>query len=146
MLVNTAFAFLNNLDPHVQTLFKHMVEEARVATGIPQAPQGKIFMDWDLIYGNPVKNTNTQTKSLAYWEPTRVDPKARRKIGTRGKGKGRMYIAFIYHAYQTIGVRIMANRPFKVDIRNGDLEGLERMKIIGSFSDGLGPNEANEAR
>ena len=63
MLVNTAFAFLNNLDPHVRTLFKHMVEEARVAAGILRAPQDKIFMDWDLTYGNPVKDVNTQTKS-----------------------------------------------------------------------------------
>lgn len=32
------------------------------------------------------------------------------------------------------------NGPFKVDIRNWDLEGLERVKIIGIFSNGLGPN------
>ena len=34
----------------------------------------------------------------------------------------------------------MANGPFKVDIRNGDLEELERVKIIGLFNDGVGPN------
>ena len=69
-----------------------------------------------------------------------MDSKAIWKIGTHGKGKGRMYIAYLYHACQILGVRIMANGPFKVIIRNGDLEGLERVKIIGLFSDGLGPN------
>lgn len=69
-----------------------------------------------------------------------MDPKARRKINMRGKGKGRTYIAYLYHACQTLGIRIMANGPFKVDIRNGDLEGLERVKIIGLFNDRLGPN------
>ena len=34
----------------------------------------------------------------------------------------------------------MTNGPFKVDIRNGDLEGLERVKTIGLFSNGLAPN------
>ena len=34
----------------------------------------------------------------------------------------------------------MVDGPFKVDIHNGDLEGLERVKTIGLFSDGLGPN------
>ena len=37
-------------------------------------------------------------------------------------------------------MQIMADMPFKVDIRNGNLEGLERVKIIGLFNDGLGPN------
>ena len=94
MLVNTAYAFLNNMDPQVRTLFKYMVEEVRVAAGIPRAPQSRIFMDWDLTYGNLVIDVNTQTKGLAYWEPTRTDPKARRKIGTRGKGNGHTYITF----------------------------------------------------
>lgn len=69
-LVNTAYAFLHNLDPEVRTLFKHVVEEARIAAGIPRAPHGKIFMGWDERYGNPVRDKNTQTKGLAYWEPT----------------------------------------------------------------------------
>jgi hypothetical protein len=34
----------------------------------------------------------------------------------------------------------MVNGPFKVDIRNGDLEELGGKKIIGLFSDQLGPN------
>ena len=116
-----------------------MVEEACVAAGIPRVPQGKIFMDWDLAYSNTVRDKNTKTKGLAYWEPTRTDPKARRKIGTRGKGKGRTYVTFLYHACQALGVRIMADGPFKVDIRNGDLEGLERVKFIGLFNDVRGP-------
>jgi hypothetical protein len=111
-----------------------------VAAGIPRVPQGKIFMDWDLAYGNTVRDKNTKTKNLAYWEPTRMDPKARRKIGTRGKGKGRAYVAFLYHACQALGLRITADGQFKVDIRNGDLEGLERIKVIGVFSDVLGPH------
>jgi hypothetical protein len=37
-------------------------------------------------------------------------------------------------------VRITADDPFKVDICNGDLEGLERVKISGFFSNRLGPN------
>ena len=69
-------------------------------------------------------------------EPTHMDSKARRK----GKGKGRTYIAFLYHACQALGVRITADGPFKVDIRNGDLERLERMKILDIFNDGLGRN------
>jgi hypothetical protein len=86
-----------------------MVEEARVAAGIPRVPQGKIFMDWDLAYGNTVYDKNTKTKGLAYWEPTRTDPKARRKIGTRSKGKGRTYVTFLYHACQTLELQRMAN-------------------------------------
>ena len=143
MLVNTAFAFLNNLDPHVKLLFKHMVEEIRVAAEIPRVPrdpQRRIFMNWGLTYGNPMRDANTQIKSLAYWKPMRTDSKARRKIRTRGKGKGRTYVAFLYHACQALGVRIMVNGPFKVDIRNGDLEGLERVKIIGLFNDEMGLN------
>ena len=66
MLVNTTFAFVNNLDPQVRTLFKHMVEETRVTAGVPRDPQGRIFMDWGLIYGNPMRDANTQTKTLAY--------------------------------------------------------------------------------
>ena len=65
-----------------------------------------------------------------------MDSKARRK----GKGKGQTYIAFLYHACQALGVRITADGPFKVDIRNGDLERLERMKILDIFNDGLGRN------
>ena len=140
MLVNTAYAFINNLDPQVSTLFRHMVEEARIAAGIPRVPHGKIFLDWDLTYGNPVRDKNTQTKGLTYWEPTRTDPKARRKIGTRGKAKGRTYVAFLYHACQALGVRIADSGLFKVDIRSGDLEGLERVQIIGLYSDAEGPN------
>ena len=100
----------------------------------------KIILDWDVTYDNPVCDRNTQTKGLAYWEPTRTDPKARRKIGTRDKGKGRTYIAFLYHTCQVFGVRITVDGPFKVDIRNGDLERLQKVKIIGRFSDGLSPN------
>lgn len=37
-------------------------------------------------------------------------------------------------------MRITADGPFKVDICNSDLKGLERVKIIGFFSDGLSPN------
>ena len=98
MLVNTVYAFINNLDPQVRTLFRHMMEEARVAAGIPRVPYGKIFLNWDLAYGNPVRGKNMQTKCLTYWEPTRTDRKARRTIGTRGKGKGRTYVAFVYYA------------------------------------------------
>lgn len=68
-----------------------------------------------------------------------MDPRARRKIRTRDKRQN-IYIATIYHACQTLGVRITADGPFKKNIRNGDLEGLERVKIIGMFSDGLNPN------
>lgn len=49
-------------------------------------------------------------------------------------------MALLYHACQALGVRIMVNGPFKVDIRNGDLEGLERVKIIGLFNDEMGLN------
>jgi hypothetical protein len=66
MLVNTTYAFVKNLDPQIRTLFWHMVEEARVAAGIPRVPQGKIFMDWDLAYGNTVRDKNMKTKDLAY--------------------------------------------------------------------------------
>ena len=58
----------------------------------------------------------------------------------RGKGKGRTYIAFLYHACQALKVRITADGPFKVDIRNGDLEGFERVKIIGLFGVVLDPH------
>ena len=140
MLVNTAYAFINNLDSHVFTLFRHMVEEARIAAGIPRVPHEKIFLDWDLTYGNPIRLKNTQTKGLTYWEPTRTDPKARRKIGTRENAKGRTYVAFLYHACQTLGVRITECGLFKVNIRSGNLEGLERVKIIDLFNDVIGPN------
>ena len=49
-------------------------------------------------------------------------------------------MAFLYHACQTLGVKITKCGIFNVDIRNGDLEGLERVKIIGLFSDVIGPN------
>ena len=79
-----------------------MVEEAHVAAGIPRIPHEKIFMDWDLAYDNTVRDKNTKTKGLAYWEPTRTGPKARRKIGTRGKDKDRTYVVFLYHACQAL--------------------------------------------
>ena len=66
MLVNTAYAFMNNLNPQVRTLFRHMVEESCVAAGISRVPHGKIFLDWDLAYDNPVRDKNTQTKGLTY--------------------------------------------------------------------------------
>ena len=116
-----------------------MVEEARMAAGISRVPQKNIFMDWDVAYGNTVRDKNSKTKGLAYWEPTRIDPKVRRKIGTRGKGKGLTYVTFLYHAYQVLRVWITVDGPFKMDIRNGNLEGLERVKVIGLFSDVLGP-------
>ena len=47
-------------------------------------------------------------------------------------------MAFLYYACETLRVRITADGPFKVDICNGDLEGLERVKIIGLFNDVLG--------
>ena len=49
-------------------------------------------------------------------------------------------MAFLYHACQVLEVRITAEGQFKVDIRSGDLEGLERVKIISLFSDVLGPH------
>ena len=98
MLVNTAYAFINYLDPQIRTMFRHMVEVTRFAVGILRIPHGKIFMDWDVTYGNPVRDKNMQTKVLMYWEPTHTDPEAWRKIGTRCKGKGKTYIAFCYHA------------------------------------------------
>ena len=49
-------------------------------------------------------------------------------------------MAFLYHACRVLEVRITAEGQFKVDIRSGDLEGLERVKIIGLFSDVLGPH------
>lgn len=107
---------------------------------ITRALRGKIFMDRDVAYGSPVRDKNIQTKDLAYWEPTYTDHKTRLKIGTRDKGKDRAYIAFFYHECQALGVRLTVDGPFKVDIRSGDLEELERVKIIGIFSDGLGPN------
>ena len=104
MLINTPYAFVNNFDPQIRTLFRHMVEEARMAAGISRVPQEKIFINWDVAYGNTVRDKNTKTKGLAYWEPTRIDPKTRRKIGIRGKGKGQTYVTFFYHACQVLGV------------------------------------------
>ena len=49
-------------------------------------------------------------------------------------------MAFLYHACQVLEVRITAEGQFKVDIRSGYLEGLEKVKIIGLFSDVLGPH------
>lgn len=112
-----------------------MVEEARTAAGITWAPCGKIFMDWDGLW-EPI----TQTKELAYWEPTRTDSKAKHKVRTRGKGKGQTYIAFLYYACQALGVWITAENLFKVDIRNGDLEDLENIKIIDNLNNGMDPN------
>ena len=66
MLVNTAYAFINNLNPQVCTLFRHMVEESCVAAGISRVSHGKIFLDWDLAYDKPVRDKNTQTKGLTY--------------------------------------------------------------------------------
>lgn len=140
MLVNTVYVFMNKMDPQVKILFRHMVEEARMAAEISRAPHGKIFMDWDLIYRNPIHDVNTQTKGFAYWKPTRTDSKARRKIRTRGKCEGRTYIAFLYHVCQTLGMQITAKKLFKVDIRNGNLEGLEKMKVIGNLNNKMGPN------
>lgn len=54
MLVNTTYVFMNNIDPQVRTLFKHMVEEACIVVGIPRVLRGKIFMDWDVAYKNSV--------------------------------------------------------------------------------------------
>ena len=45
-------------------------------------------------------------------------------------------MAFLYHACQTLGIRITADGPFKVNIGSRDLE---RVKIRGLFSDVLGP-------
>ena len=117
-----------------------MVEEAQITAGIPRVFHGKIFLDWALTYGNPIRDKNTQTKGLTYWEPTRTDLKARRKIETRGMTKGRTYVVFLYHACQALGVRITECGLFKVDIRSGDLEALKQVKIIGLFSDVIGPN------
>ena len=108
--------------------------------GITHAPRGKIFMDWDVAYGNPVWDKNIQTNGLAYWELTHTNHTTRRKIMTRDKRKYRTYIALFYHECQALGVRITADGPFKVDIRIADLEGLERVQIISIFSDRLGPN------
>lgn len=85
MLVNMDYAFIYNLDSHVKILFKHMTCKARISIIIPQAPQGEIFMDWDVVYGNPIRDVNTQAKGIAYWELTQMDPKARKNIGTRSK-------------------------------------------------------------
>lgn len=50
----------------------------------------------------------------------------------------------LYHIHlprvPSLRVRITADGPLKVDIRNRELEGLERVKIIGLFNNGLGPN------
>ena len=54
--------------------------------------------------------------------------------------KGRTYVVFLYHVCQALGVRITECGLFKVDIRSGDLETLKRVKIIGLFSDVIGPN------
>ena len=140
MLVNTAYVFINNLDPQVRTLFRHMVEKAQITACIPRVLHGKVSLDWALTYGNPIRDKNTQTKGLTYWEPTHTDLKARRKIETRGMTKGRTYVVFLYHVCQALGVRIMECGLFKVDIRSGDLEALKRVKIIGLFSDVIGPN------
>jgi hypothetical protein len=48
-------------------------------------------------------------------------------------------VVFLYHTCQALGVRITADGPFKVDIRNGELEGLKRVKVIGLFNDVQGP-------
>lgn len=131
MLVNTAFAYIHNLDPQVRQLFRHMAEEMRIGAGIPNNPQGKIFLNWDLAYGRTRREPNTQTEGLAYWEPTGVDPSARRKIGDRGRGKGRTYIAFLYHACQALGVRITAQGIFEVSAENGEVEGHRDLQKIG---------------
>ena len=55
ILVNTAYAFINNLDPQVRTLFRHMMEEARIAADIPRDLYGKSFLDWDLTYGTRIR-------------------------------------------------------------------------------------------
>ena len=47
-------------------------------------------------------------------------------------------MAFLYHACQALGVIITECDLFKVHIQNG--EGLERVKIIGLFSDVIGMN------
>lgn len=144
MLVNTAFAFIHNTDPQVRTLFSHMVEAMRETTGIPRNPRGAIFLDWDLRYGEPMRDLTTQTKGLAYWEPTQIDPKARRKIGTRGRGKGRTYVAHLYHACQKLGVRITNNGTFKVTAENGDIEGRLDVKWIGGPTAEEGDPRAQE--
>ena len=60
MLINTPYAFVNNFDPQIRTLFRHMVEEARMAAGISRVPQGKIFINWDVAYGNTVRDKTLQ--------------------------------------------------------------------------------------
>jgi hypothetical protein len=84
-------------------------------------------------------DVNTQTKGLAYGEPTRMDLHARRKIGMLGKGKGRTYMTFLYHACQALGVKITTDGVFKVNVHNGDLEGRERVMIIGNVNNRMGP-------
>lgn len=62
-----------------------MIEEARIAARIPWAPRRKIFMNWDVLYGNSIRAKNTQIKGFSYWKPTHTDPKVPHKIGARDK-------------------------------------------------------------
>lgn len=59
MLVNMAYAFMNNLYSPLRTLFKHMVEKAHITAEIPHIPHEKIFMNWNIAYDNPVRDKNT---------------------------------------------------------------------------------------
>lgn len=88
-------------------------------------------MDWELKYGDTIRELVTKTKGLAHWEPVSINPKARRKIGIAGRGKGRTYIAFLYHACQKLGVRILEDGSFKVHARNKDLMTIAGSKVIG---------------
>lgn len=85
ILVNTAYAFINNLDPQMKTLLRHKAKEARKTVGISYAVGGKIFLKWEVIYGNPVHDVNNQTKGLRYKEPTRTDPNAKKKLNCATK-------------------------------------------------------------
>lgn len=69
MLVNTIYAFIQNLDPQTRILYKHMTAETRVVARILRAPYNNFFLDRIVIYGNLVRNVNTRTKGLAYREP-----------------------------------------------------------------------------
>lgn len=117
-----------------------MADEARIVARLPRAPRDKIFMDWDLVYGNPVRDVNTQKKSLTSGDFTHTDPKATRKIGMRNKEKERTYIVFFYNIGQAIRIMITTNGFFKIDTKNVDLEECERVKVIGNLNNGVNPH------
>lgn len=117
-----------------------MVAEAKIVAGILQVMYCKNFMNWDVVCGNPIRDINMQIQGLAYWKLTRVDLKTRREIGTRRTEKRRHYIALFYYTWQAVGVWIMAEGLFKIDLWNGGLKVRVHVRIIGNLDNDNRPN------